>query len=122
MPKSMFTVATTAQSIFPDHSACNSAHAPLCKAQRSGNQPLRQTRNQTIGNQTMPTFQQLATALSRAFVRKTRDNGESFVSLPDGTPEWMIDLVHEAHGDMLPDDWRYRFVEMAADNFAESDD
>lgn len=39
--------------------------------------------------------------------RKTRDNDESYVVVRDGAPEWIGELCQYAHGDMLPDDWRY---------------
>ncbi|NJM54532.1 MAG: hypothetical protein HC841_00170 [Verrucomicrobiae bacterium] len=28
----------------------------------------------------------------------------------DGCPQWVITLAREAHGDMLPDNWRYIFI------------
>jgi hypothetical protein len=64
-------------------------------------------------------IQELASELSRAFERKTRNNGDEFVCLKDGSPQWMTDVVHKAHGDKLPDDHIYRFCEMAADAMAE---
>lgn len=42
--------------------------------------------------------------------KRTRANGESFICLKDDTPEWMTDAVREAHGGMMPDDWRYRLI------------
>ena len=30
-----------------------------------------------------------------------------FVRVKNGAPEWIMDLVRHAHGDLLPDDWRY---------------
>lgn len=44
-----------------------------------------------------------------------RPNGDSFWRCKDGTPEWVKDMVHRAHGDMLPDDWRYAFIVDALD-------
>lgn len=67
----------------------------------------------------MATKLELAEAFSRAFERRTRDNGEEFVCLRDGTAEWMRDAAQKAHGDMLPDDWRYRFIEGITDAIAE---
>jgi hypothetical protein len=43
----------------------------------------------------------------------TRDDGESYVRTKDDAPEWVTRLVHEAHGDFLPDDWRYECVRAA---------
>ena len=57
--------------------------------------------------------------------RERRDSGESYTTLKDEAPEWLRDLVHEAHGDMLPDDWRYETVQDALgwihDNDADED-
>jgi hypothetical protein len=63
----------------------------------------------------------VAAEMSAAFESRTRTNGESFRCLKDGSPEWMKDVAHEGHGDMLPDDWRYRMVEAAVDAISESD-
>jgi hypothetical protein len=45
--------------------------------------------------------------LSDYFERRTRDNGESFYTLADGTLDWLHDAVREAHDGELPNDWRY---------------
>lgn len=65
----------------------------------------------------MTTIQELATQLYDAFQTKTRDNGHEFVCLKDGSPEWMADVIRAAHdnADMLPDDWRYRFIMEASE-------
>ena len=55
--------------------------------------------------------------LSRAFERRTRNNGDEFVCLGDGRPDWMQELAHEVHGDMLPDDWKYELFERAVDGY-----
>lgn len=70
----------------------------------------------------MATFKTLASQLSQAFETRTRDNGESFRCLKEGSPQWMTDVIMESHGDMMPDDWRYRFCEAAADHWAEFDE
>ena len=44
-----------------------------------------------------------------------RDNGEGFYVLDDTREDWMQDVAHEAHGDFMPDDWRYEFIEDALD-------
>lgn len=62
----------------------------------------------------MITIRELAGNLYDAFQTKTRDNGEEFVCLKDGSPEWMANVVRAAHGDMLPDDFRYSFIKEAA--------
>lgn len=70
----------------------------------------------------MTTFKNLAAEMSKAFEGRKRDNGEEFRTLKDGSPAWMTDILHKAHGDMFPDDYRYRFIESAVDHFANVDD
>jgi hypothetical protein len=52
----------------------------------------------------------LAAEANRFLVRDcTRD-----ILLPsDGAPQWFTDLCHHAHADMMPDDWRYEFIQDA---------
>jgi len=68
------------------------------------------------------TLQSLATEMSKAFETKTRPNGDSFVTLKDGSPAWMTDVVRAAHenGKQLPDDYRYKFVQESVDILAET--
>lgn len=47
---------------------------------------------------------------ARYFVGKYRDDGTSFTSLSDDHPEWVKQLVCDAHDGMLPDDWRYECI------------
>lgn len=55
------------------------------------------------------TVQELAAKYVACAQRRTRDNGEKFwVFEPED--EDLEDLIFKAHGDMLPDDWRYSFV------------
>lgn len=68
------------------------------------------------------TVQTLAYDLSQALVDATRDSGARYVKLQDGSPEWMTDAIHAAHGDMMPDDWRYRAIRDVAGFIAEIDD
>lgn len=70
----------------------------------------------------MATIKALAGELYRAFQTKTRDNGDTFYCLKDGSPEWMTDAIHAAHGDMLPDDWRYSAIHDAASIIEDADD
>jgi hypothetical protein len=53
--------------------------------------------------------------VSEWFVTGKRDNGDSFVSLKDGRPDWLQEAVHEAHGGNLPDDWIYAECEAACE-------
>lgn len=52
----------------------------------------------------------------------TRENGDSFVRTRDGTPEWITDMIHEAHGDMLPDDFCYATIYDLLSSMVDYDD
>ena len=61
----------------------------------------------------MTTFDQLAGQAYDAFERRTRDDDTGYTTLRDDAPEWVQELVREAHGDFLPDDWRYASIRSA---------
>jgi len=63
-------------------------------------------------------IQELAQQCQQYLTRKTRDNGETFVTQTDSAPEWFDDLVRKCHGDLLPNDWSYFAVESALDELA----
>ena len=69
----------------------------------------------------MATIKDLASEMSAAFTGKTRDNGETIRILKDGRPQWMVDVICEAHdgGSTLPADHTYEYVEAAVDWIAE---
>jgi hypothetical protein len=67
-------------------------------------------------------IEKLAEQLSAAFETKKRNDGNEFVSLKDGSPEWMTQVIRSAHGDKLPDDTTYAFIEKAADAIADHED
>lgn len=56
------------------------------------------------------TIQNRATEALRHFTTKTRRDGDRFVTLDDSAPAWVQELVREAHGDLLPDDYRYQTI------------
>lgn len=56
----------------------------------------------------------VARALYAALIDAARPDGTPFVRLADGSPAWMTDVVHAAHGDMAPDDVRYGMIRDAA--------
>lgn len=61
----------------------------------------------------------LATEMSAAFETKTRENGEEYIILKDGSPDWMRDdVIYPAHDDKLPDDTVYSFIEKTVDAIA----
>ena len=65
------------------------------------------------------TLQELAQSAYDRFELRERDNGDSFVTLADNAPEWLTDLVRDAHGDMMPDDWRWSAIRSAVDFIAD---
>jgi len=56
------------------------------------------------------------------FERATRDDSVVYYRKDPAAPEWVTDLALHAHGDMLPDDWRYEFIVEALDALAETED
>jgi hypothetical protein len=71
-----------------------------------------------------PSIQSLAEEMSHAFEGATLPNGETFRKLKEGSPDWMIAVCRKAHDDaqLLPDDWRYAFIERAVDALAACED
>jgi hypothetical protein len=63
-----------------------------------------------------------AQAAYECFESARRPEGESFTRVKDGSPEWVTDLVREAHGDFLPDDWRYGCIQSALEFIADTDE
>jgi hypothetical protein len=70
------------------------------------------------------TIQVLAQAMSKSFEGATRPSGEIFRKLKDGSPAWMTAVCRQAHDNaqLLPDDWRYAFIEEAVDALAQHED
>jgi hypothetical protein len=54
------------------------------------------------------------------FTTDTRDDGTKFVKTRDEQPQWLEDLIFTAHGDMLPDDWRYSFIRDALSTISDA--
>lgn len=44
---------------------------------------------------------------------KTRENKSEFISVKDGSPEWVKTICRVCHEEFLPDDHKYRFIEEA---------
>ncbi|MDD2627802.1 MAG: hypothetical protein PHD20_02830 [Clostridia bacterium] len=59
------------------------------------------------------TIQELASEALTYFTTGTRDNGNKYIKTTDNRPEWVHDMVFTAHdnGNILPDDWKYKFIE-----------
>lgn len=69
-----------------------------------------------------PTIQTIAGEAYRAFETANRPDGEEFIRLRDGSPDWISELVRDAHGgDFLPDDWRYSTIREACGFIEEAD-
>lgn len=70
------------------------------------------------------TVQDKAREVLSYFETATRHaDGTKFVRTKEDAPEWVGDLVHEAHGrDFLPDDWRYSTIRDALAFIADADD
>jgi hypothetical protein len=45
-----------------------------------------------------------------AFETATREDETRYVRLKDDAPSWIGEAVQAAHGDFLPDDWRYAYI------------
>jgi len=70
------------------------------------------------------TIQELAREALECFVLKERPDGEAFWTLKEDAPLWIRDLCYRAHddGEILPDDWRYRFIVEALETLSECED
>lgn len=68
-------------------------------------------------------IQRLAKEARECFVLKERLDGEVFWAVKDGSPPWVRDLCFKAHddGEILSDDWRYRFIVEALEVLSECD-
>ena len=56
------------------------------------------------------TIQEKAEVFESQFVLKNRDNGNAFYCLIDNADEDLRDLIHSAHDDLMPDDYKYQFI------------
>lgn len=55
-------------------------------------------------------LQELAGVAFDAMETATRPDGSEFTRKRDDCPEWIADIIREAHGDLLPDDFRYEMI------------
>lgn len=56
-----------------------------------------------------------------AYRDEARRDETRYIRLKDGRPEWIHDLVHSAHGDFGPDDWRYECIRAALNAIDENE-
>ncbi len=68
------------------------------------------------------TIQSLAKELYDNLETAQRSNGDDFLRLKEGHPQWAQDVIRTAHGDLMPDDWRYKFIEEACQAIIEHKD
>jgi len=68
------------------------------------------------------TVSELAKEALEWFETGTRDSGEEFVKTKDGRPEWLTNLIFTAHGGMVPDDHRYKFIKDALQYISDQDE
>ena len=68
------------------------------------------------------TVQELAKLARCAFTLETREDGSEYWTHNRCAPEWIGELCNTAHGDMLPDDYRYKFIVHALDELEEVED
>lgn len=68
-------------------------------------------------------IQNLAREALEYFVLKERPDGETFWTVKEGAPPWVRGLCFKAHdnGEILPDDWRYRFIVESLETLSESE-
>ncbi len=53
----------------------------------------------------------LAREAEKCFVKLVRSDNETYWTLSDDAPEWVKEMCQQAHGDFLPDDYRYEFIQ-----------
>ena len=73
------------------------------------------------------TIHSLAAEMASWFESRTRDNGDKFLSLRNGHPEWMQQICFDAHksptiGTIMPDDIRYEMINECLDVIADCTD
>ena len=64
----------------------------------------------------------LAAELAANLETRTRADGKKFICLSDGSPEWMQDVCHAAHGDAGPNDTTYEMIQQNAEALVEVDE
>lgn len=70
----------------------------------------------------MKTIQQLAQEYLEHFKTSEGEGGFSTYTWDDQAPEELKDLVREAHGDMLPEDYRFNYIVESLEKIAEDYD
>jgi len=66
------------------------------------------------------TIQEKAKELFEAMEKRKRADRKEYYCLKDDAPSWMVDVIHKAHGDRLPNDSIYEVVNEVAAELADS--
>ena len=67
------------------------------------------------------TIQEKALEALSYFERKTREDGTSYYCHNAPDESWIYEMVHDAHGGMMPDDHRYDMIHSALYSIANED-
>lgn len=59
---------------------------------------------------------EMAKVALAAFEWAERPNGDRYIRIREGSPEWVKDMMHDCHDDMFPDDYRYEYIYEALDS------
>jgi hypothetical protein len=65
---------------------------------------------------------EVAQMVQRYMTYGERNNGDRFVKTKDNTPEWVTEIIREAHDECLPNDFHYDMIDTAIDIIADSQD
>ncbi len=68
------------------------------------------------------TIQELAKKYLGFFETANREGGTSYIRCKEDAPEELQELIREAHGDLLPDDYRYEFIPIILEKISDWDD
>ena len=71
-------------------------------------------------NATADRLRDLAQTAYDSMVSDERADGSRYARLGDDAPGWVAAIVRDAHGDMLPDDWRHECIHDAFGRIADS--
>lgn len=77
---------------------------------------------QTLARFAYDCFETAHRSAHPAYVHSGDEDGDAYVRVIEGAPGWVTDLCHHAHGEMFPDDWRYRAIRDALEAIMEADD
>ena len=51
--------------------------------------------------------------------KSERDDGSVYIHMTDDRPDWVFEMIYEAHYGKLPNDWSYKLIEAALGTLAE---